>query len=133
VPILERFRDDGDRGAGDDELAVLAGQSAARRIPGDRLLHAGIDAGEHHRLIACFCGYRPDRLERSEQPDTPGRAQDVAPVETSGKKIAATCATSKPVWLSHVYPLGLRASPHSASRCIVPLLGETDCVRNRSD
>jgi hypothetical protein len=69
VPILERFGDHADRGAGDHELADLTGEMTAMRVAAHRLLQARVDARQHHRLVVFAARER----RRRQHGGKPGR------------------------------------------------------------
>src|SRR5215831_19970972 len=80
VPVLEGGCDDTDGGAGDRELAVLAGEMPSRRVLADRFLKAWVDTGQNHRLVLAAGREHGPRHEYGGR-DTPDRgSQKTAPI-----------------------------------------------------
>src|SRR5262249_42967369 len=91
MPILERRRDDTDRRAGDDELAEFSGQVLLDRVPMHGLLHARIDAGQNHRLVAAF-GRKHEVWREGHRRAAYYKGTDEAPAIEYGPQAAAARA-----------------------------------------
>src|SRR5262245_22886994 len=89
VPILERRRHHPDCRASDHELAELAGQVLLDGVLAHWLLHAGVDAGQYHRLVLPLGCERQVGRERERGNAHRSRVYQLATTEPALQKITA--------------------------------------------
>ena len=87
-PGLELGRDDSDRRAGNDELAVFAAEPALLHVVVDRRHHPWVDAGDQHRFVIALCRQDPERQAR-RQPGNSSYLHEMAAIEAAEHHVAA--------------------------------------------